>query len=66
MGELRYFGRVSVELPDTIRQFASLVIRLFVQLPKNRGEMIVFGKLFLKSPHQLQCICEKRRVRAAM
>lgn len=49
MGEGANKGRVSVELRDRTKQFAALIIRLYVKLPKNRDEVIVCGKQLLRS-----------------
>ena len=42
-------GRLSEEFRTRTKKFAALVIRLFVQLPKNREEFLVCGKQMLRS-----------------
>jgi four helix bundle protein len=42
-------GRLSFELRDRTKRFGSSAIRLFISLPKNREEVSVCGKQFLRS-----------------
>ena len=42
-------GRLSEKFRTRTKKFAALVIRLFVQLPKNREECLVCGKQMLRS-----------------
>jgi four helix bundle protein len=44
-----YQGRLSVELRDRTKRFASSSIRLFVALPKAREEVRILGKQLLRS-----------------
>ena len=44
-----YQGRLPVEFRDRTKRFASATIRLFVRLPKDREEVRVLGKQFLRS-----------------
>ena len=42
-------GRLSVEFRDRTKQFAARIIRLYVNLPKEREEVRVCGKQLLRS-----------------
>lgn len=42
-------GRLPSEFRDRTKHFAACVIRLFVQLPKNKEEVRVIGKQLLRS-----------------
>jgi four helix bundle protein len=42
-------GRLSEEFRNRTKKFASVVVRLFVELPKNREEVRVIGKQLLRS-----------------
>ena len=42
-------GRLTVEFRDRTKQFAAIVIRLYVRLPKQREEVRVLGKQLLRS-----------------
>ena len=42
-------GRLTDEFRTRTKRFAALVIRLYVQLPKNRDECLVCGKQMLRS-----------------
>jgi four helix bundle protein len=42
-------GRLPVEFRDRTKRFAVDVIRLFVKLPKQRDEVRILGKQFLRS-----------------
>jgi len=42
-------GRLSVEFRDRTKQFAAVVIRLFISLPKAREEVRVLGKQLLRA-----------------
>ena len=41
--------RLSPELRDRTKQYASMIIRFFVELPKQREEVRVLGKQLLRS-----------------
>ena len=42
-------GRLPAEFRERTKKYASLTIRLFVKLPKNREEVRVLGKQLLRS-----------------
>lgn len=42
-------GRLTTEFRDRTKRFAGQVIRLYISLPKERGEVLVCGKQMLRS-----------------
>lgn len=57
-------GRLPIEFRDRTKRFASGVIRLFVQLPKQREEVRVLGKQLLRSGTSVAHIREASRSRS--
>lgn len=56
-------GRLSVEFRDRTKAFASRVIRLFVQLPRQREEVRVLGNNFFVRGHPSRRTPGKPRAR---
>jgi four helix bundle protein len=42
-------SRISEELRDRTKRYASSIVRLYIELPKNRAEAQVIGKQLLRS-----------------